>query len=176
MLGGYDRKKFTAAVARIYVHKNDMDKPDQDFGVYFGAQMREIQRLVHGTDPENKAKLIRRVSDLLDRYHTLLSQQLQDAGIQFNLKAPNQFGDRLWLFHDWDLEHLNANIGAFSEQNAIDCVDFLVNIMIKSQQFSAEMPTVGGEVQMAVVKKGSGFTYVSKREWRHGDHAVPIQE
>ena len=92
------------------------------------------------------------------------------------LKQPGEFGDELNLFHNWKLEGMEANWGAFSEQNALECVDFLVNIMIKSHQFSSQMPTVGGEVQLAVIKRVSGCNFVSRREWRHEDYIVPMQE
>lgn len=176
MLGGYDKRKPTPGIVRIYVNENKIEEPDYDFGVFLGAQKKEIQRIVFGTDYENKLRLIERVDDLLKRYHSLLNQQLVDSGIQIQLKQPGEFGNELYIFNDWDLEGIEARWQAFSEQNAIECVDFLVNIMIKSQQFCSQMPTVGGAVQLAVIKKSSGCTFISRREWRHGDHAVPIKE
>ena len=73
----------------------------------------------------------------------------------------------------WDLEGFNANWGDFSEQNAIECVNFFVNIMIKSQQFSYGMPTVGGEVHIALITKKDGFRFISKEEYHHEGHFVP---
>lgn len=176
MLGGYDKRKPTPCVTRIHVHENQIEDTDYEFGVFFGGQMKEVQRIVFGTDLENKIALVKRVYELLERYHSLLSQQLTDAGIQVQLKPPQEFGDGLFLFNEWRLNEMDASWGTFSEQNAIECVDFLVNIMIKSQQFCSQMPTVGGAVQIGVIKKSSGFTFVSRREWRHGDYAVPVKE
>lgn len=176
MLGGYDKRRPTPGVIRLFLHENKIEDPDYDFGLYFGGQFKEIERLIRGTDFANGIRLIKRTEELLKRYHTLLTQQLEANGTRLDLKTPDEFGDELHLFHDWDLEGLPARYGAFSEQNAIECVDFLVNIMIRSQQFSTQMPTVGGEVQVAVIKKGSGFNFVSRREWRHHDHAIPAKD
>ena len=176
ILGGYDKNRHTPGIIRLHVAKNELDDPDYDFGLYFGGQVTEIARLVHGTDAENKIRLTLRSRHLLERYRELLQKDLKSRGAKVKLKQPQEFGDELELFHDWGIEGLDANIGAFSEQNAIECVDFLVSIMIKSQQFSAQMPTVGGAVQLAVVKRATGLTWISKREWQHGDHCVPITE
>lgn len=176
MLGGYDRNRRTPGVVRIKVHKNEIGEVDYGFGIYFGGQMEEIQRLVFGTDYDNKVRLILHTQELLKRYHALLSQQLKENNIQLKLKTPDDFGNELYIFNDWDLEGLDASWGAFSEQNAIECVDFMVGIMIRSHQFCSRMPTVGAPVQIAVIKKGIGFTFVSRREWRHGDYAVPAKE
>ena len=63
----------------------------------------------------------------------------------------------------------------FSEQNAIDCVDFFLRIMIESQSVSSRLPTVGGNVHIAVIRK-DGFHPVSKEVWRHGSYEVNIPE
>lgn len=176
MLGGYDKQKRTPAVVRIYCNKNRIENTYYDFGVFLGGQMEEIQRLVFGSDALNIINLTKRTDYLLRRYRELLAQQLKESKIEIRLKNPQDFDNELQLFHGWRLEGLDADWAAFSEQNAIDCVDFLVNIMIRSQRFSTRMPTVGGGVQVAVIKKESGFTFISRREWRHGDHTVPVQE
>jgi len=176
MLGGYDKQKRIPGMIRIYVHKNEISDADYDFAIFFGGQTEGIQRLVFGTDRINKARLIGRSRSLLKRYHTLLSQELKKQGVKVRLKSPDKFGEELDLFHNWNLKGLDANVGAFSEQNAIECVDFLVDIMIRSHQFSSQMPSVGEPVQVAVIKKDVGFIFVSKREWRLGDHAVPARE
>lgn len=176
MLGGYDKGKRTPAVVRIYCDKNRIENTYYDFGVFLGGQMEEIQRLVFGSDAVNIINLTKRTDYLLRRYRELLTQQLRESKIEIRLKNPQDFASELQLFHGWRLEGLDADWAAFSEQNAIECVDFLVNIMIRSQQFSTRMPTVGGGVQVAVIKKESGFTFISRREWRHGDHTVPAQE
>lgn len=176
MLCGYDKQRFTPGVLRIYVHENRIGEPDYDFCLFLGGQTKEIQRLVFGTDVYNKTRLMAQADNLLKKYHSLLSQQLQASGVDIKLKEPEEFGEELKVFHNWNFEGMSANWSSFSEQNAIECIDFLVKVMINSQHFSTQIPSVGGEVQIAVVKKGSGFNLVSKRVWRHGDYAVPACE
>jgi len=45
--------------------------------------------------------------------------------------------------------------------------------MIKSQQFSSGMPTVGGEVHIALITKAEGFQFVSREEYSHAGHFTP---
>lgn len=176
ILCGYDKEKYTPGVVRIYVNENQIRETDYDYCLILGGQTREIQRLVFGTDAYNKSQLMGRSDSLLNKYHELLSREIEASGLPVTLKRPEEFRDELKLFHGWDFEGLSANWSALSEQNAIECVDFLVKLMIDSQRFSTQIPSVGGEVQIAVITKASGFTFVSKREWRHGDCTVPARE
>ena len=79
----------------------------------------------------------------------------------------------LICFTGWDIRGLDANFGDFSEQNAIDCVDFFIEIMIRAQAVSSQLPTVGGDVHIAVIRE-DGFRFVSRQEWTHGDHSIEI--
>ncbi len=176
MLCGYDKQRYTPGVARIYVHENRVQEPDYDLCLYLGGQTREIQRLLFGTDVDNKIRLISRAEDLLSRYHTALTEQLAKQGVNVTLKKPEEFGNEFKLFNNWDIQRMQANWSAFSEQSAIECVDFLVNVMIRSQKFSTDMQSVGGKVQIAIIKKDSGFTFVTKRQWRHGENLVPAMD
>jgi hypothetical protein len=174
MLGGYDKQKRTPGIVRINVHKNEIRDVDYDYGVFLGAQAKEIQRLVFGTDAFNKLRLMQRSNEILNKYYNLIIKDLPSGT---KVKQPDDYTDELRLFNkDWDLNGIDANWSAFSEQNAIDCVDFLVNIMIRSQQFSTSMPTVGGDVHVAVIKKELGFKFVSKIELKHGDNSIPAEE
>lgn len=124
MLGGYDKQRPTPGVIRLYLHENRIGHPDYDFALYFG-EFKETERLIRGTDFGNKIRLMKRTDELLKRYHTLLTQQLASNGTRLELQTPDEFGDELHLFHHWELEGVPARFGAFSEQNAIECVDFL---------------------------------------------------
>ena len=133
--------------------------------------MAEIQRIVHGTDTRNQVKLIQRTKSLMSRYRSHICEEVERRGSTFVVPEPSALGGDLDLFKDWDLAGMNAIWGDFSEQNAIECVDFFVNVMIRSQQFSEQLPSVGGPVHVAVIRK-SGFQFVSREEWTHGDYAV----
>jgi len=74
------------------------------------------------------------------------------------------------------LDGFDANWGDFSEQNAIECVNFFVEIMIKSQQFSSRLPTVGGEVHISLITKNDGFRFISREEYEHEGYVVPKEE
>ncbi|MDD5039145.1 MAG: hypothetical protein PHN78_07500 [Dehalococcoidales bacterium] len=173
MLCGYDKRKYTPGMVRIYVHENRIKGPDYDLCLFMGGQTKGIQRLIFGIDADNKVRLMDRVDELLSKYNSLLTEQLVEQCVKVELKKPEDFGDKLRLFQDWEFDRMQANWGAFSEQSAIECADFLVSLMISSQKYSTDMVSVGGDVQIAVIKKGSGFTYVSRREWHHGENAVP---
>lgn len=175
MLGGYDKGRPTPGVVTLDVQKNELKDVARNFGLHFGAQTQEIERLAYGIDLSNWLRLKQRVHLLLNRYHELLTKELPKGRTRVQLKLAEDFGDELDIFNNWGLDGLYANWGAFSEQNAIDCVDFLVNIMIRSQQFSDQMPTVGGDVQIGIINRDRGFSFISKREWRYGSHSVPVE-
>ena len=103
---------------------------------------------------------------------------LKEKGDSIELPHPGQYVEQLHFFHadEWDLDGFDTEWGDFSEQNAIECVDFFINIMIKSQQFSSRLPTVGGEVHVGLITKMGGFRFASKEELRHGEHAIDIQD
>jgi len=128
-------------VAEVFADKNK-------FGVAFGGQMKEIQRIVHGTDLGNKVKIINRHQDLMEIYRQKLQEELKKQKCDIELpgkdvKKPEAWGWKMFS-GGWQLNGFDANWGDFSDQNAIECVNFFVKIMINSQQFSDTMPTVGG--------------------------------
>ena len=175
IIGGYDKQSPIPSIYRIYISSNRLEKAIDDFGIVFGGQMQEIQRIVFGSDIQNKFKMIDRSSYLLHKYHELLSQHLNDSNINVELPKPNTYGNTLHFFNDdYDLDGFDARWGDFSEQNAIQCVDFFINIMIKSQEFSSRLPTVGGDVHISLITKEKGFRYISGEELKHGEHLVEL--
>ena len=176
IVGGYDNLSYLPSLYRINVREDqvvEIFSSESPFGVAFGGQYDWIQRIVFGTDEENQIRLARRSQDLLLEYHRLVSEAITNAGISFEVPAPESWGDALNLFADWELQGLEANFEDFSEQNAIDCVDFFIEIMIRAQAVSSRLPTVGGDVHIAVIRK-DGFRFVSREEWRHRDHSIEI--
>ncbi len=177
IIGGYDSDKPIPSIYRIKVNENKLFDTIDDFGIVFGGEMEEIQRIVFGTDFMNQLNIMTRFNVLLGKYHNLLEQYLKNEKVRVTLPVPSQYANELDVFSDgWNLTGFNANWGDFSEQNAIECVDFFLNIMIKSQQFSSRMPTVGGETHIALITKAHGFKFVSREELSHAGHAVEIQE
>jgi len=175
LLAGYDSNNSQPKIVRITFPRKtialEFEKPP--FGIAFAGQMKEIQRLVFGTDSENMQKIRDRHIELLRKYRQRVNEWLKK-------KAPSpieipEIGkkeiDKLDMFGEqWKLNRFGANWGDFSEQNAIECVDFFVNIMIKSQQFGEGMPTVGPPMHIALITKEKGFRFVSREEYEHAGH------
>lgn len=176
IIGGYDKLSHLPSLYRIDVRENtlvEIFSGDSPFGVAFGGQKDWIQRIVFGTDDNNQVRLAQRAHDLLVDYHEKVTDAVANAGFTFDVPHPSSWGDEFNLFKDWNLQGLDANIADFSEQNAIDCVDFFIEIMIRAQAVSSQLPTVGGDINIAVVRK-DGFRFVSRQEWRHRDHSIKI--
>jgi len=174
MIGGYDKQKQVPSIHRIYFRENQLDEVFAgSFGIAFAGQMQEIQRIVFRIDDTNKFKLIKRVGVLFDRYLELMQGYLAEKGIQEKLPGWEVYKDDLSLLKDWKLNQFNAEWGDFSEQNAIECVNFFVEIMIKSQQFSKGLPTVGGAVHIGLITKETGFQFISREEYEHKGFTTP---
>ena len=176
ILGGYDKQSQLPKIFRITFPREEIidELSEGKFGIVFGGQMKEIQRIVFGTDRLNRNKIYSRHIQLLRQYREKINQYVKK--FNQNIEVPELSMEdikELDMFgNDWNLEGFDANWGDFSEQNAIECVDFFVNIMIKSQQFNIGMPTVGGEVHILLINKASGCQYVSKEEYYHQGHYI----
>ena len=176
IIGGYDVLSHLPSLCRIDVRGDtivEVFSSDSPFGIAFGGQKDWIQRIVFGTDENNQVRLANRVQDLLTRYHRRVSDAIAEAGIAFEVPPPDMWGEKFNLFNNWNLQGLDADIADYSEQNAIDCVDFFIEIMIRAQAVSSRLPTVGGDINVAVVRK-DGFRFVSRQEWRHRNHSIKI--
>jgi hypothetical protein len=164
MLCGYEKSRYVPGVARVYVHNNKISAPDYDLCIFFGGTTREIQRLLFGIDATNKSRLIKRSSEILGTYHKYIKQYLHNHNIHIEIPAPETYGNELALFNNFDINSLQMNCATYSEQDAIECAGFLVNVMINSQKFSNQLPSTGGDVQLAIIRKHSGFQFVIPRQ------------
>jgi len=149
ILGGYDKRSPIPKIVRIKLPKKEIEETlkEGNFGIVFGGEMKEIQRIVFGTDFSNRIKIGSRHIELLRRYRDKMNDFLKQNNV--SLEIPELSMDEieeLDIFSNgWEPDGFSANWANFSEQNAIECVDFFINIniMIRSQQFSVGMPTVG---------------------------------
>ena len=162
MLCVYEKNRFTPGVIRIHIQKKIISDPDYEFCIFFGGITREIQRLLFGIDSVNKTRLMKRSQQLLETYHSYLAQFLNRNNINIELPKPEKYGGELSLFHNLALDSLQMNCATYPEQDAIECAEFLVNIMINSQRFSNQVPSTGGAVQLAIIRKQSGFRYLNQ--------------
>lgn len=178
IIGGYGKEDPIPEICRVKFPEKEVKKQLEKgrFGIVFGGQMKEIQRIVFGTDFGNRLRIRRRFINLLRKYRDKVNQELKQQSAAVEVREPTEeeiTGDFDFFGGGWDLEGFETDWGNFSEQNAIECVDFFVNIMIKSQQFSSVMPTVGGEVHIALITKKDGFRFVSREELAHEGHFIP---
>lgn len=180
IVAGYDPGRPDPKIYRIRYPEARVIKALVDFGVAFGGQTQEIQRLVFGTDYYNRARLEDRYEQLLKRYVDEASKLNAGAtlpGVDSYTKDNHLFGkiDPANQFI-WDLDGLDADWPNFSEQVAIDCVHFFIDVMIQAQRFNSRMPTVGGDIHIALITKTGGFRFISREDYKHGQHAVTREE
>lgn len=179
MIGGYDKKRQVPDIYRVYVHENKIEEifeGEAPFGIAFGGQKDEIQRIVFGGHWDDRLRLTARAVTLLDRYRDLLQEHLKTKGILEELPKSETFGEQLSFFKDFKLTEFVANWGDFSNQNAIECVSWFVGIMIKSHEFSSRLPTVGGRIQLGLITKDKGFKFISKEEYIHEGRGTPMED
>ncbi len=197
MVAGWDNSDLTKPqIYRIkfpYLLTESFDDPDdalpenrlelrQEYGIYFGGQFREIARLVHGTDVENMREIQTRHIDLLKRF----AGDIKKLNPKKKIKVPDLLKDdsgRFDMFgpidpdnpksRDWQLSGLEATCGDFSDQNAINCVYWLIDLMIKVQEFGDTMPTVGGDIHIAIIDKKTGFKFLSQESYNLQGHKTP---
>lgn len=181
IVAGYDKSGPIPAILRVDVAEGSVERDIRDFGIVFGGQMTEIQRIVFGVDVDGRARLESRYRALLGGYRA----GVKALNPKLNVKTPEieNFASRFSLFGPLDpgkpegdvfgLPGLEANWGDFSEQTAIDCVAYFIGIMREGQRFSSRMPTVGGSIHIALINRRRGFRFISREEYRHEDHRVP---
>lgn len=142
-------------------------------GFIFGGQHDVIERVTRGMDFGNIYRYERRVNEILSVYRGLAQEAAEAAGFKGTLPDPRKLGTQLDTSStDWVRGHY-TDPTAFSEQAAIDYVDFLVNLMIKSQHFGDSIPTVGGDIHIAIITKRTGFQWISAQEYKYRERKIP---
>jgi hypothetical protein len=158
LLFGWDwaRKRFQADVnAEVQRGK---------YNVVFGGQYDVIQRVVNGIDVHSWLNLKTRCREVLEIYRDKVQADLTAHGYPLSVIPPDPNDSELDLFSKkfGGVTGIFADTSDLSEQAGIDFVRFLITTMIKAQEFSSSMPTVGGEIHLAVITKKSGFQWVAK--------------
>jgi hypothetical protein len=180
IVAGFSENDALPQVYKIEFPEGKANKAIASFGLVFGGQSQEIERLVRGTDLMNRLRIQLRYKDLLAAF----AKEVKDNnGPKVKIPDVGKFADDKHFFGRanlgdpsatarWSLNGMETVWGDFSDQNAIDCVHFFVEIMIQAQRFNSRMPTVGGEIHIGLITKSTGFQFISKEEYRHGQHAV----
>lgn len=61
-------------------------------------------------------------------------------------------------------QNRNVNFPSFSLQDALDYAEFLIKTTADFQRFSGILPTVGGEIDMALITNRRGFKWIAQKE------------
>lgn len=181
LISGYSSKSWLPEVFRITCGPKKEIRQESKPGEYeiaFGGQHDVIQRVVNGIDLQSYFNLIERSTSILYDYHQEVEDRLKAAGVSIDLPPPD-FAEKKYQLFAQNFGGVNgilSDTGGLSEQAAINFVDFLINTMINAQEFSDRIPTVGGQVHIALITIANGFKWISKEEYHFRDHSVPKYE
>jgi len=176
IVSGYSKKHNKPEVYKIKF-EGDGKKVHEEAGrgeykIVFGGQHDVIQRVVYGLDFSNFINFIRRTHKVVKDYNAILKEELKEEKISFELPDADEVIRELDIKNPSWAVGMSSDWSNFSEQASIDFVDFLVDIMIKSQQFSNRLPTVGGKKHIAIITKSEGFKWISKEEYKYGGYGI----
>jgi hypothetical protein len=181
LLSGYSADSRNPQIFRLHVGaEKSLNKELQEdrFDIVFGGQHDVIQRVVKGIDFESYCNLIAKSETILNRYHSIIQEWLKGRGITVDIPPPDTSQEVMQLFGGdfGGVRGIFSDNGSLSEQAAINFVEFLVNTMINAQEFSDKIPTVGGQIHVAIITPAQGFRWISKEEYRFQGHSVPRYE
>jgi hypothetical protein len=79
-------------------------------------------------------------------------------------------GDSACVTHVWDGSRAGKtvplpNFAAFSLQDAVEYAELLIDLTARLQRFSPMLPTVGGDVDIALITEFAGFTWVKSKRF-----------
>jgi hypothetical protein len=77
-------------------------------------------------------------------------------------------GDTSVVCHLWAKDQpSNVDYRLFSLQDAIDYAKFLIRTTSDYQRFSGKLPTVGGEIDIALITNHRGFRWIAQKDLYH---------
>jgi hypothetical protein len=145
-----------------------------EFGAVLGGDSHVIQRVIRGIDPPGFREVMDAIELSLTKYRRHLASHLAGRGITENLPEYNYFVKNLSeLYGAIPFKGTFPPIEQFSEQATIEFVEFLIDLTIKSQQFSNLLPTVGGDIHIGMITYSNGFKWISKEEYKFRGTSVP---
>jgi hypothetical protein len=144
-----------------------------DYSVIFGGQYDVIQRIVNGIDSSSFWAIRERAVAILNDYFNEAQAHVHSINPAIDIPKPNFWDKKFDLFEkdSGGVTRLFPDVGSLSEQAGIDFVYFLVDAMIKAQQFATSIPTVGGKIHIGLLTKSApklrwiseeGFTFEHK--------------
>lgn len=177
LLSGYSAGSHKPEIFRLVFSatpENKVEIKQGEYNIVFSGQFDVIQRVVRGIDFQSYLNLNDKSAKILKIYRDQLMDFIAKNNIQLALPDPDMNDQKLQIFaNDFGgIRGLNSDSASLSEQAAINFVEFLVDTMIKAQQFSGSIPTVGGDIHIAIITKANGFVWISKEEYVFRGHAV----
>src|SRR5207245_2090124 len=142
--------------------------PRGEFNVIFGGQYDVIQRVVRGIDWASYLALRDRVAKALGDYHDELLGQVQEIYPDLEIPKPKFRTDEKYNIFGEDqggVTRIFSDVGSLSEQAGIDLVYFLIDVMIKAQEFSSSIATVGGKIHIGLLTKSKSLKMISREEF-----------
>ena len=185
LVSGYSAKHDYPEVWKLaFTYKRDTNvfecdvlnpTPRKTFNIIFGGQYDVIQRVVLGIDESSYWSLRGRIVDALSQFYDEMMLSAQVIHPAIAIPKPNFWEDKYNIFRadSGGATRLSSDIGSLSEQAGIDFVRFLIDIMIKAQEFSSSIPTVGGKIHVAILTKSKPFKWLSKEAFQFENEIVP---
>lgn len=178
LISGYSKDCLEPEIQKISIDRGKEptikeENKKGEFNVVFGGQYDVIQRVVDGMDFQGWAAINEQVDIACSKYRSKVVEHLAQNGYSGTVPTHNEFMETWELFdYPFKFSRLSSAVRNFSEQAAIDFVEFLVELMIKAQRFSDRIPTVGGDIHIALITPGEGFRWISKEHYKSKDHSV----
>ena len=168
LLSGYSMGSHLPEVFRLRFAAKPENKQEVgggNFNIVYSGQYDVIQRVVSGIDFQGYVGLIDKSERILKAYRDQLQVHLAANNVAINLPDPNLTDQKLQIFHGdfGGVKGLNASFWSLSEQAAINFVEFLIDTMIKAQQFSGSIPTVGGTFTSPSLQRRTGLCGFQKK-------------
>jgi hypothetical protein len=181
LLSGYSNGSRTPEIFRLRIGPCKLitrETVEGKYDIVFGGQHDVIQRVVKGIDLETYCNLGRKNEQILNDYHQEVQKWLKEHGCDLEIPEPKSpsVGFQLFAEDFGGVRGIFSDIASLSEQAGINFVEFLVHTMINAQEFSDRIPTVGGQIHVAIITPGKGFKWISKEEFKFQDHSVKRYE
>jgi hypothetical protein len=185
ILSGYSARQRNPEIWRLSFSYNRQTKkfecdvtnpvPRGKFNLIFGGQYDVIQRVVNGLDWPSYWSLRERTAKVLGEYHDEMLATIQATNPTATLAKPDFYDNKYNIFGDdyGGVTRIFSDVGSLSEQAGIDFVYFLIDVMIKAQEFSSSIATVGGKIHVAILTKSSKFKWISKEAFTFEHEYVP---
>lgn len=131
--------------------------------------------MVNGIDSSSFWSIRERTAAALSEYHDEMQSKVHALDVSVTVPKPNFWEPKYNLFEieAGGVTRLNPDVGSLSEQAGIDFVYFLIDMMIKAQQFASEIATVGGKIHVATLTKDAPFRWMSKEGFTFEHEHIP---